>query len=160
LKRIGFLGSDGVPTDLYKKFRGNPSESGAAMAKAIKTGYAELYQRNEYVHDLPDDEVRGLVVSATGLDAGSRLVDAICGTLKALKSFATFDGEEDDEPQSPDPPNVSLTHTPVPIQPTGERDNGIGMNLSYTINLNLPSTTDINVFNAIFTSLRENLLKR
>jgi len=31
--------------------------------------------------------------------------------------------------------------------------------LSYTINLNLPATTDIDVFNAIFKSLRENLLR-
>jgi len=34
------------------------------------------------------------------------------------------------------------------------------MNLSYTINLNLPATTDIKVFDAIFKSLREHLLKQ
>lgn len=33
------------------------------------------------------------------------------------------------------------------------------MNLGYTINLNLPATSDIAVFNAIFKSLRENLLR-
>jgi hypothetical protein len=33
------------------------------------------------------------------------------------------------------------------------------MGLSYTINLNLPATTEIEVFNAIFRSLRENLLR-
>ena len=32
------------------------------------------------------------------------------------------------------------------------------MNLSYTINLNLPATSDIAVFNAIFKSLKENVL--
>ena len=36
---------------------------------------------------------------------------------------------------------------------------GLGLNLSYTINLNLPATSDIAVFNAIFKSLKENLLK-
>jgi hypothetical protein len=34
-KRIGFLETDGRPTDLYKGFR-NPSQSKAAMAAAIK----------------------------------------------------------------------------------------------------------------------------
>jgi hypothetical protein len=34
----------------------------------------------------------------------------------------------------------------------------MGMNLSYTINLNLPATSDISVFNAIFKSLKENML--
>ncbi len=33
------------------------------------------------------------------------------------------------------------------------------LNLSYTINLNLPETSDIQVFNAIFRSLKENLLR-
>jgi len=33
-------------------------------------------------------------------------------------------------------------------------------NLSYTINLNLPKTDDIAVFNAIFRALKENLLKK
>src|SRR5690606_24001603 len=37
LKRTGFLGSDGVPTELYKRFR-NPSKSQAAAAEALKTG--------------------------------------------------------------------------------------------------------------------------
>jgi len=35
-----------------------------------------------------------------------------------------------------------------------------GLNLGYTINLHLPATSDIAVFNAIFKSLRENLLSR
>lgn len=42
------------------------------------------------------------------------------------------------------------------------RDNGGGktsLNLGYTINLNLPATSDAGVYNAIFRSLRENLLK-
>jgi hypothetical protein len=30
--------------------------------------------------------------------------------------------------------------------------------ISYTINLNLPATTDVEVFNAIFKSLKENIL--
>jgi hypothetical protein len=34
------------------------------------------------------------------------------------------------------------------------------MNLSYTINLNLPPSTDPEVFNAIFRALREHLLGR
>src|SRR6266478_2048175 len=45
-KRIGFLESDGRPTDLYKSFR-NPSQSKAAMAAAIRKGYSQLYERNE-----------------------------------------------------------------------------------------------------------------
>jgi hypothetical protein len=34
----------------------------------------------------------------------------------------------------------------------------VGMNLSYTINLNLPPSPDPEVFNAIFKALKEHLL--
>jgi len=33
------------------------------------------------------------------------------------------------------------------------------MQLGYTINLNLPATSEVAVFNAIFKSLKDNLLK-
>jgi len=48
LKKIGFLGSDGSPTEIYKRFR-NAQESKYAMAEAIKIGYKDLFIRSEYV---------------------------------------------------------------------------------------------------------------
>ena len=61
LKKIGFATTDGTPTDLYKKFRNSATE-GAAAAKALRVGYAPLYVRNEYMHKLPDEDLKGLVV--------------------------------------------------------------------------------------------------
>src|SRR4030042_7086605 len=46
-KKLGLLKSDGTPTDLYKKFR-NEGTSGAAMAEALKIGYHNIFERNEY----------------------------------------------------------------------------------------------------------------
>ena len=40
-----------------------------------------------------------------------------------------------------------------------DAENNVDFKVSYTINLNLPETTDPDVFNAIFRSLREHLLK-
>jgi len=46
-------------------------------------------------------------------------------------------------------------------EPEGKhvKKDGAGLHLSYTINLNLPATSDVAVFNAIFKSLKEHLLK-
>src|SRR4051794_25349620 len=68
-KRIGFLESDGRPTDIYKSFR-NPSQSKAAMAAALRKGYSHLYERNEYAHDLDKKKLEGLIVEITGLEQG------------------------------------------------------------------------------------------
>jgi hypothetical protein len=87
-KRIGFLESDGKPSELYKAFR-NPSNSKAAMAAAIRKGYAQLYERNEYVHDLDKKKLAGLVVELTGLEDGHATVRAIVGTFETLKALLT-----------------------------------------------------------------------
>ena len=67
LKKIGFATPYGTPTDLYKKFRNSATE-GWAAAQALKTGYAPLYVRNEYIHKLPDNDLKGLIVEETGAE--------------------------------------------------------------------------------------------
>lgn len=157
LKRIGFLASDGTPTDLYKRFR-NSTESGAAAAAAIKTGYSILYEANEYAHDLPDEKLKGLLVQLTGEKENSSVLRLIMGSFKALKEFCNFD-----EQLEPEKEPITKTSTPAepipPIRLPIEHKRGVGLNLFYTINLNLPATSDIAVFHAIFKSLKENLLK-
>jgi hypothetical protein len=156
-KRIGFLESDSRPTDLYKSFR-NPAQSKAAMAAAIKKGYSQLYERNEYVHDLDKKKLEGLVVELTGLEQGHATVRAIVGTFEALKTFADFNKPEpkvgtEDKERSERKKEGADTEK-------GGSGEEVKLNLAYTINLVLPKTDDVGVFNAIFKSLRENLLKK
>jgi len=150
LKRIGFLATDGMPTERYKRFR-NSSQRGAAAAEALKTGFSALYDLNEYVHDASDADLKGVIVQATGLEESARSVARIMGSFKALRAFADFDAapEELDE-DGGDGGGVG----------DGGGGSGLadGLKLSYAITLQLPATSDIAVFNAIFKSLREHLL--
>jgi Family of unknown function (DUF5343) len=54
------LNSDGTPTDLYKKYRKSGS-SKAAIAQAIKTGYREAFERNEYAYNLSKEQFKRTV---------------------------------------------------------------------------------------------------
>jgi hypothetical protein len=165
LKKIGFLSGDGAPTELYKKFR-NDTLSKRAVAEALHVGYAPLFTMNEAAHKLPDSELSGLIVQATGLSSESRAVSAILQCFKLLKGIADFS----EPPAATSKALVEKAAEPPKLQNTeqtastglsqGSADTGVGLNLSYTINLQLPATTDVNVFNAIFRSLKENLLKR
>lgn len=152
-KRLGLLGSDGTPTNLYKKYR-NPASSKAAMAEAIKNGYADLFERNEYVYNLDSAELEGLIVEATGLEKGSGTLNAIVKTFEALKGLADFEAKEDLDLEG-----EGREKPPVPPLPPGDGEE-VTWNLSYTINLVLPKSENINVFNAIFKSLKENLLRK
>ncbi len=164
LKRLGFANADGTPSELYIKFR-NKKTAGRAVEQAIRTAYAPLYDHNEYMHDLSEDDLRGLIVQITGAAEDARSVDLILRCIMLLKGYAIFDGAEETEPegegkqeaQQQTIPNSPVT--PPVVQEQHGRHKKLGMNLSYTINLNLPPSTDIAVFNAIFKSLKENLLK-
>jgi len=156
LKRAGFLGPDGSPTQLYKQFR-NSALSGAAAAQAMRNAYPALYELNEYVHEADDKTLKGLVVQVTGLEPDSTTVKAMVASFKALKAFANFDAagsmlEDNGATEAPKTENGKADIAPAPQAPTPQ------LKLGYTINLNLPNTTDVAVFNAIFKSLREHLL--
>jgi hypothetical protein len=159
-KRIGFLETDGKPTDLYKSFR-NHAHSKAAMATAIRKGYVQFYERNEYAHDLDKKRLEGLVVEITGLEAGHATVRAIVGTFEALKAFADFNRSEPNHSTTNEQSRQSDKVKPATdVEGTSSEDGEIRLNLAYTINLVLPKTDDVAVFNAIFKSLRENLLSK
>lgn len=155
LKRAGFLHSDGTPTDLYKQFR-NSSVRGAAAAQGLRNAYSHLYVANEYVHDANDKELKGLIVQVTGLPEDSKLIPSMIGSFKVLRDFADFNAEASVRlDQQANDEGGSDSGNQVQRQALVPQGN---LRLGYTINLNLPATTDIAVFNAIFKSLREHLL--
>jgi hypothetical protein len=150
LKRTGFLAADGTPTELYRRFR-NEAHSGAAAAEALRVGYAPLYEVNEYIHEATDPQLKGVVVQVTGSEPASSTVGAILGSFKALRAFADFEAVASEVVEAP-----GQETRPAAIESV--RGAGAGIRLGYTINLNLPATSDIAVFDAIFKSLREHLL--
>lgn len=161
LKKIGFTNPDGTPSSIYKSFR-NSATRGAAAAASLRFGYAPLYVRNEYMHQLSDEKLKGLIIEETGQSEGSSVAGLVLASIKSIKKFADFasplNPEEIVEGEAVSP---SLGQgQSLSIHPTVRgHGHSVGMNLAYTINLNLPATSDIAVFNAIFKSLRENLLQ-
>jgi hypothetical protein len=155
LKRAGFLTSDGTPTELYRQFR-NPSLRGVAAAQGIRNAYSDLYVANEYVHNANDKDLKGLIIQLTGLEQDSKLIPAMIGSFKTLRGYANFDA------QSAERVDEQGGEEGAPNHVDKRHKNGTGqlgdLRLGYTINLNLPPTTEIAVFNAIFKSLREHLL--
>lgn len=89
LKRLNFIQSDGTPTELYTRFR-NADSSGAAMAEAMRIGFADIFQKNEFANDLTDDKLKNLVVEVTGKEPGDGTVSAIVGSFKPANSWRTL----------------------------------------------------------------------
>lgn len=113
LKRMSFLGSDGVPTSLYDQFR-NTTTQGFAVAEGMKNAYSELFDRNEYVYEMSRDKLTAQVVEITGSVKNERSVKAIVGTFWALKDLADFESEAPERPTlEPEPEAAAPAQIPI-----------------------------------------------
>lgn len=146
LKKLGFIDDARVPTTSYREYR-DDSKSKLIMAKAIKHAYSELYSTNEYAHTLSKQEIISKLNSVLGMSKGDTQVPKVTATFMELIKLADFRSAE---PLKAEEKIEEKEKSPSPANKLG---------ISYTINLNLPATADVEVFNAIFKSLKENLLK-
>lgn len=158
-KSLGFIDASGVPTSLYKQFR-TPHLSKGALAKGLMQAYKPLYDRNERFYELSKAKFHELVCAETGLDHDNVTAKRITNTFleaKKLADFTAIDGAEDDSDYEEATDTDEQNPAEEPPQTVAQHHVG-KLGLSYNINLILPNTDDPKVFNAIFKSLKENLL--
>jgi hypothetical protein len=156
LKRLGFLDAANVPTEAYRRVR-DDSEAGHVMAERLREAYAELFRAHEYAHTLPKDELTKKIKSLTGAADDDAVIPYVVSTFLELKKLADFDANT--APRRAPSKSVAAEEDrdeEVPERKSRARHGALG--LSYTINLNLPATTEVEVFNAIFRSLKEHIL--
>jgi hypothetical protein len=157
LKKLGFIDAANVPTQAYKDFR-EDALSGSVMAGRLREAYKSLFQANEYAWKLSKGELLAKLKRLTGAGEDDQYLPSVAGTFLALSQLANW--------QASTPMKKELTTDGSDKSESGNGDHKHEhqfadgrLRLSYTINLNLPATTEVEVFNAIFKSLRENLLR-
>ena len=164
LKNTGFLSEAGTPTTVYKNFR-NSNARTEAVLEAMQFGYAELFKQNEYIHLVENEsELKETIVATLGCAADDKRIAPILKSFSALKAFADFSKVSNDT-------NYESQDDPSRLQTLSKGDryvdstpgvtsnvSNLGLNLAYTINLNLPETTNPEVFNQIFRALKEHLI--
>jgi hypothetical protein len=155
LKATGLLNQGGVPTELYSQFQTESGRSAAALA-ALRHGYAEIFKRNQYAHRADEKTLTDVIVSITGLPRSEKIVRYILNTFQTFQAFARSATDEVPKMVGSEP-RVAEQATEKPDGRDTAAPMGIG--LVYNINVALPETTDIDVYNAIFRSLRANLLQ-
>lgn len=151
LKKMGFLQSDGSPTDLYSKFKTDSGRSQATLT-GLKQAFPEIFRKNEVAHRANDDQLRDIIVEITGLKKADPVLRHIQNTFSIIKAYISDNG-------------VNLTSMPnrEPETPSAKpNDDGselIGrIGLAYQINIVLPESQDPVVYDTIFRSLKRNLL--
>jgi hypothetical protein len=157
LKRMQFVSSDGTPTALYDQYR-NDGTRAAALAAGVRNAYSDIFGRNQFAYNLPREKLASLVTEMTGLPKDSQVGRLIVATFWTLKQGADFEAKAAGSTVVPIPASTE-ENPPPPPPPARDGSEDIQLRVGYTINLNLPETTNPEVFNAIFKSLKEHLLR-
>jgi len=154
LKVLGFLSSDGVPTDRYHRYR-DESQSAKVLGEALLESYSDLFTINEN----PTEKDRAAI---EGKFKSTHNTTDIVAKRQAMTFFALLklaDLEAARSKQKPPPKEVpedkpvpERQEKRLPVAPSSKVD------LRYNIEVHLPPTKDIEVYNAIFRAVREHLL--
>lgn len=158
LKALDFLSDNGVPTPEYDRLR-DPNDWKIALADALRRTYSDLFAIDPNVHSAAESEVRGAISRITGKDEAT--VRRYYATFKALCSLAEWNTERRSNvaPTSTPEQTSKPTSSAVDTQHASSSPNIVHRQSEYhyNIQIHLPVTTDITVYNAIFKSLRDNL---
>ena len=154
LKGLGFIQESGATTEHYDDLKDGTKRL-HALGDQIKYLYKDLYSLNENIHGAADDEIKGAISRITGKDAAS--VNRYFATFKTLVGIARFDGAAKKESKKTDSDSSEKIKEKVGDDVPGRKAE-LKSEFHYNIQIHLPATTDISVYNAIFKSLKENLL--
>lgn len=163
LKSLGFLTPDGTPTARYHEYR-NTARSRRVMGEAIREAYGDLFT----IKAKPTEDDFALIEGKfkSVHNASTTTAKLMASTFFALLELADLPDlagpEVGVQPKEEERP-AETTVTPTPTKPPtietpslrGARSQGT---LHYNIQIHLPATKDVEVFNAIFKSLKEHLL--
>ena len=158
LKDIGFLTADGSPTGRYHAYR-DRSRSRRIMGEALLEAYQDLFTINENPTTSDRGAIEGKFKSTH--NATDRVAQEQARTFFALLELADVRAARREPPQRPPkerkPEEESKAAEPLTKSPRTLPKPG-SLRLRYNIEVHLPATKDIDVYNAIFKALREHLL--
>ena len=158
LKDLGFLAADGTPTARYHAYR-DQSRSKEVMAEALIEAYKDVFTINETPTQRDRQVIEGKFKSAHNVT--DRVAQLQAMTFFALLKLADLQAARGTSPRPPStakkPKQQEVPEAETPPSPD-TRHKSTPLDLRYNIEVHLPATKDVEVYNAIFKALREHLL--
>jgi hypothetical protein len=153
LKALGFLSPDGKPTQRYHAYRDH-SRSKEVMAEALREAYGDIFLIK--AQPTPADRVAIEGKFKSFHNVSDNVAQLMTKTFFAL--FALADFSTTPKPAKVDKKNPDEAPATPPVQPPQGGGFLTPTGLHYNIQIHLPATKDIEVYNAIFKSLKEHLI--
>lgn len=153
IKALGFLTADGTPTQRFLDYR-NHAESKSIMGDALKESYSDIF----LIKEKPSLSDKLLIEGK--FKSYHNTSDVVAGlmakTFYSLLDLADLNGKLDTSKsktkESKDIPEPKAIPENKPLLQSN-------LGLHYNIQIHLPATKDVEVYNAIFKSLKDHLIE-
>lgn len=158
LKDLGFIDSDGKPTQRYFRFL-DREQSARVLAEGIREAFSQLFEVRVNAHELGAEEVKNKLRTLYAGKKTDLTIGRIANTFAALCQIADFSG----------PPTGEVFVAPAELEklpetviektlPERSTEKTVGFrSLQYHINIVLPESRDQAVYDAIFKALKDHL---
>ncbi|QMV18960.1 hypothetical protein GOB94_09975 [Granulicella sp. 5B5] len=153
LKSLGFLSSEGKPTQRYNDYRDH-SRSKLVMAEALRDAYGDIFLIKEHPAQSDKDAIEGKFKSFH--NASENVAGLMTKTFMGLLGLADLSKKAGNTPAAKEQDKKAQVEIQAPSQLDGHGVSG----LHYNIQIHLPATKDVEVYNSIFKSLKEHLFEK
>lgn len=160
-KSLGLLDENNSPTSRYHQLL-DQAETGKVLAIGIQEAYEDLFALRKDAQQLSLDEVKGKLKTLTQGQKSDNIINLMANTFKALCELADWSVPTASSLQETDttPAISSIDDLHAAQEKTGQEMSltPSKMNLHYNIQIHLPETTNMAVYDAIFQSLKKHLM--
>lgn len=150
LKALGFLTPTGQPTERYHRYRDH-SQSKSVLGEALREAYNDLFLITDSPKDSDKEAIEGKFKSFH--NASDNVAKNMASTFFALLKLADIN-QKTRKPEDAKTEETAEIGPKVmmPARPSRSTE------FHYNIQVHLPATKDIEIYNSIFRSLREHFI--
>lgn len=156
-KALGLLDDNGQPLQRYYEFL-DQTQTGRIIAIGIEEAYEDLFNLRKDAQNLTNDEVKNKLKTITQGQKSDKILGLMAMTFRAFCDLADWDADAAEEPSEIKTPPATLQDNNIETTQAKIVATGTEMNLHYNIQIHLPETTNMAVYDAIFQSLKKHLM--
>ena len=164
LRALGFIDSSGVPQERYFHYI-DQTQSKQVLAEGIKEAYQDIFNLNIKAHEMSESEVKNKLKTLFQGSKSDKVLGLMATTFKALCNYADFSknkalsvtlNQEEVHQSEKYYQDIPRNNPQEHLQEIVTKK--INTELHYNIQIHLPETRDMAVYDAIFESLKKHLL--
>lgn len=155
-KALGLLDDNGQPLQRYYEFL-DQTQTGKISAIGIEEAYGDLFNLRKDAQNMSNDEVKNKLKTLTQGQKSDKVIGLMAMTFRAFCDLADWSEATEIQGSSENTAVQNERNDFAGFEKRGSKVPKTDMNLHYNIQIHLPETTNMAVYDAIFQSLKKHL---